>query len=315
MTTYEQKRTEEKIPQTRTIETRPIEVVKDNYSGRMLIAKDKIYFYEHPDLAATTKSAWLVEGDKAIIEKTENGFGYVEYINYEGVITKGWILLSQTMIDVPDSEVVNKIAIEKISFANKKCSYCIASGNNYQLVKNIEQSRIEKMKNFFGGIVSDDANGWMSRKKTMEKDESDEFIWNVEHIYQNRHVISITYSWYSYSYPSAHGDGGEITFSYDKSTGRLIDMNDLVIDLNQLLSVAEKQFRKTYKIPDGANLNEYECFDFKNNRFQMAEKFGFSTKGIRFYYDEYEVCCHAGGRPNFTIPYSQLNGIVRYLKN
>ncbi|GHT51475.1 hypothetical protein AGMMS49982_09010 [Bacteroidia bacterium] len=294
------------------------EVTGLNNSINMLIANDKTYFYEQPDWATIRKKNWLAKGDKAIIEKTENGFGYVEFINSKGRTTKGWIPLSQTKVEKADSEVINKIALKKISFADNECSYYIASGRNEQLVRNIEQARITAMEGWYGSTKSDDPAGWtLARKEAITEaygdDDYSQMSWSTNS-YQNSRVFSI-----GYSYRLCGGIGvgivGETLFTFDKTTGKQISIEDLVIDNNKLLILIEKQLRKENNIPDGADLSEY---GYNEGPLPLPD-FEFTTKGIRFHYGAYVLgdgpAAEWGWGHAFIIPYSKLKGIVRYIED
>ncbi|SHH92851.1 hypothetical protein SAMN05444671_4332 [Flavobacterium sp. CF108] len=53
---------------------------------------DKIYFYDKPDDTFIRK-AFLVGDEKVFVEKISNSFGYIEFKNNRGLISKGWVKL------------------------------------------------------------------------------------------------------------------------------------------------------------------------------------------------------------------------------
>ncbi|WP_456311570.1 hypothetical protein [Pseudomonas shirazensis] len=53
---------------------------------------DKIYFYDTPDDTFVRK-AFLVGDEKVFVEKISNNFGYIEFRNNRGLISKGWVKL------------------------------------------------------------------------------------------------------------------------------------------------------------------------------------------------------------------------------
>ena len=59
------------------------------------------YFHNAPG-ESTKRSAYLIQDQLVFIEKTENGFGYTEYINTRGQTTKGWLKMSD-LKEIPDS--------------------------------------------------------------------------------------------------------------------------------------------------------------------------------------------------------------------
>jgi hypothetical protein len=64
-------------------------------SGNYIVSNnesEKIYFYDKPDENFIRK-AYLVGGENVYVEKVSDGFGYIEFRNSRGLITKGWIKL------------------------------------------------------------------------------------------------------------------------------------------------------------------------------------------------------------------------------
>ncbi|MBX3163776.1 MAG: hypothetical protein KF900_04800 [Bacteroidetes bacterium] len=57
------------------------------------VSSDKAYFYNSPS-SGTQRKAYLIEGDRVYVSKTQNEFGYAEFENSEGKTTSGWIKLS-----------------------------------------------------------------------------------------------------------------------------------------------------------------------------------------------------------------------------
>lgn len=50
----------------------------------------RVYFHKSPNIE-TKKNAYFITGEIVIVEKIENGFGYVEFINTRGQKSVGWI--------------------------------------------------------------------------------------------------------------------------------------------------------------------------------------------------------------------------------
>jgi len=58
------------------------------------VSVSKSYFHDAPDFS-TKRKAYLVRNDEAALLRTRNGFGYVEYYNYDtDKTTSGWISLT-----------------------------------------------------------------------------------------------------------------------------------------------------------------------------------------------------------------------------
>lgn len=56
-----------------------------------VVAVKKTFFYSKPD-DGSKKSAFLIEGDRIMVEKSQRNFVYVTFTNeYNGKVTSGWI--------------------------------------------------------------------------------------------------------------------------------------------------------------------------------------------------------------------------------
>jgi hypothetical protein len=87
-------------------------------------------------------------------------------------------------------------------------------------------------------------------------------------------------------------------------------MKTFIADSVALLKLVEKNFRKEEKLADNANLEEAGYF-LSNHQFFVPANYVFTRDGILFYYNPYEIAAYARGAIQFTIPYSELNGIVK----
>ncbi len=231
----------------------------------------------------------------------------------------GATLLFITSCSCPKNK---EIILEKVPFADSSCSYYTLKSCNEELKKSFDESRITAMSEVFKNFVSDDTTGWNEAKKNgeqscfedNEKNRACEFLFKAERYYQNPQIVSVTYSYYIYT-GGANASFGEYTHSFDKTNGKRITLDSLIIDREKLLALSEKQFRKEHSIADTATLNSQDCFMFENSQFILPQQFEFTDKGVRFYFNLYEVACRIAGLPAYTIPYSDLTGIVKYINS
>ena len=84
----------------------------------------------------------------------------------------------------------------------------------------------------------------------------------------------------------------------------------MVSDTTALLGVVEKVFRKQQGLLPQHNLEERGYF-LRDGRFFLPANIGMSKKGLIFYYNPYEIAAYALGPIEVTVPYEQLNGILR----
>jgi RNA polymerase subunit RPABC4/transcription elongation factor Spt4 len=75
----------------RKSEAKEIETIKTKGpSSGTYTVRTKTFFHNEPN-ASTVRRAYLIEGDKVYVEKTENDFGYVSFTNTKGTVTTGWL--------------------------------------------------------------------------------------------------------------------------------------------------------------------------------------------------------------------------------
>ena len=55
---------------------------------------DKAYFHENPR-STRKRKAYLTDKDNFIVEKIHQDFGYVEFTNSKGTVTKGWLNMQE----------------------------------------------------------------------------------------------------------------------------------------------------------------------------------------------------------------------------
>lgn len=93
----EQDAIQEEVRERRLLEQKNnIRRIEDNFTigSDVYVNVNKTFFHSQPD-AATRKKSYLVSGDSGTLIDIRNGFGYIEFYNYEsGKTTVGWINLT-----------------------------------------------------------------------------------------------------------------------------------------------------------------------------------------------------------------------------
>jgi hypothetical protein len=92
---------EEMIQREKTVERAKLERQFPDYT-EVVIVTQRTYFHSNPSDEATTKK-FLVNGDRTVILKTRNGYGYAEFYNPAAdKVTAGWLDLHDLeAIDAP----------------------------------------------------------------------------------------------------------------------------------------------------------------------------------------------------------------------
>lgn len=112
--------------------------------------------------------------------------------------------------------------------------------------------------------------------------------------------------------------GGAHPNSYDSyshvelANNKPIYLKDFLIngDTAKLWEIADKQFRKNFKLKDKENLEEAGFF-FTDGVFSLSNNVFFSKKGVVFHYNNYEIRSYAEGPYDLEIPYTALDSVFK----
>ena len=108
----------------------------------------------------------------------------------------------------------------------------------------------------------------------------------------------------------AHPNSFKSLHVFDAKTGEEKEIKTFVSDTAALLVKTEAAFRKVEKLAPDVHLEE-EGYFLKNNQFFLPANYIFTRNGILFYYNPYEIAPYVKGAIEFTIPYGELEGIVK----
>ncbi len=168
------------------------------------------------------------------------------------------------------------------------------------------QNSLARLGNNFLQDFKDD----LDTAKTMD-DSADPLPYSMMHydqqittnlVYNNKGYAVLNSSSYMYT-GGAHGMYGETFLCFDLiQKKRLTTENVLTIDSIQLAPLLEKYFRISYQLPPGKPLKEI-LFD---NQIALTDNFYFTSKGIGFLYQPYEIAAYAVGPVDIWIPYTEL---------
>lgn len=108
----------------------------------------------------------------------------------------------------------------------------------------------------------------------------------------------------------AHPNSFRTYYVFDVQTGKELESSSFLADSVALLKKVEKSFRKLENLADTSNLENAGYF-LDNHKFFLPANYAFTREGIYFYYNPYEIAAYARGAITFTIPYKELEGIVK----
>jgi len=123
-------------------------------------------------------------------------------------------------------------------------------------------------------------------------------------IFQNKQIISLAYDWVVYE-GGAHSNFGKFCFTLDKKTGNKLKFKDLIKgDEEKILKIAEAEFKAQAGIKENEDM--YSLYTFNNNKFHLTDNFVFTTSGLTFYYNPYEIAPYSFGMIELAIPFEKL---------
>lgn len=110
----------------------------------------------------------------------------------------------------------------------------------------------------------------------------------------------------------AHGGNGMYFININPVTGADFTLSNLLKPGYEgaLTTLGEKIFRSVRELPDTSSLSE-NYFEFPDDKFALNQNYGFTTEGIVFYYNSYEIAPYASGPTRVLIPYSEIKEWVK----
>ncbi len=138
-----------------------------------------------------------------------------------------------------------------------------------------------------------------------------ELYCSSEVTYANEKLFSVSLNSYRFT-GGAHPNTFTSMFNFDLDGGRLLSVDDIVVDYEAFKKIAEEIFRFERQIDPEVPLQEAGFF---MESFQLSTNFAFTSEGIKLYYNPYEIAPYAAGITEIIIPYSRLAGVLksRYL--
>ncbi|MFI3321218.1 MAG: RsiV family protein [Rikenellaceae bacterium] len=123
-------------------------------------------------------------------------------------------------------------------------------------------------------------------------------------IHQMEHFTSIMLNTYYYT-GGANGIGYQKYLNFDNKTGEIVPIQDIInLDENLLVRVREMFaiVRNISPLSDKSAVNMF--VDPKDIPF--PEQIGFSSRGVEFFYNNYEVAPRSEGTTEVVIPYEEI---------
>ncbi len=141
---------------------------------------------------------------------------------------------------------------------------------------------------------------------------SPSYPWNmdisIDLIHQTPHTITIQEASSSYT-GGAHPNTYVSYHNYLSNTAKLLSIDDIIINRDELLKVAEKAFRQANDMTAGDDF--YEKGFEMDSLFVLSQNFALTKDGLDFLYNPYEIAPYSMGTIEFSIPYADLENILK----
>ena len=150
-----------------------------------------------------------------------------------------------------------------------------------------------------------------SKKMKMERDIYFNNLYQIKILHNSDNILSTRETVSTYE-GGAHPNTNFNFKNFNLRSGKEIKLSDVFTgDYIPLLNkIAERKFRKIYKIPENKNL-EKAGFYFKKGVFKLNDNYSFSSYAVTFQFNPYEVAAYVFGAPEIVIPYTEIKGIIK----
>lgn len=122
--------------------------------------------------------------------------------------------------------------------------------------------------------------------------------------FQNEDLISLSTVYYTYT-GGAHGYGSEAYLNLNPETGVVYTLDELIDDVAEFTTFAERSFRTQNGIALDANISSGQ-FLFDEDTFFLPDTYGFTENGMVFYYPTYSIGSYADGPATLTFSWKQI---------
>jgi len=228
-----------------------------------------------------------------------------------------------TLALIISCEDSSNIKFETLTLTNIKCNECPevyievpkALGNN-KLAKSINlalQEEVISKLTFDDEInaetiqeaISSFTNGYFELKN-IYPDETIGWKSKINGIvtYEDDELLTIELESYIFT-GGAHGYGSTNYLNFNKKRGKEMEDWELFDDKEGFEHYAESQFRLQQNIPANSSINS-TGFMFEKDHFYLPENMGFTNKGLKLLYNQYEVASYADGPIELTLPYKDI---------
>lgn len=163
-------------------------------------------------------------------------------------------------------------------------------------------------------------NGYITNNEAVAKKAVAEGYNNPDAPYENSvdiHKIAEEAKWVTFESTTsiylggAHGGASVMGATFIKDSGKKITWNDFDTKAAGFHQLIIDGLKRNFEVKSDSELQNF-LLDVSIKEVEVPKACPYFTKdGVRFVYQQYEICSYADGMPEFTIPYDQ---IAQYMK-
>jgi hypothetical protein len=129
-------------------------------------------------------------------------------------------------------------------------------------------------------------------------------------LYRTAKTISIEQQCYTYS-GGAHPNSETRLLVFDTRNGKLITLKEVLKDSAAFMKIVEENLRKEHEIPANQSLTEAGLlFDTFEGKLPLPVDYCLTEKGLKVFYNPYEIASYAMGPSSMDIPLSALEKVL-----
>lgn len=211
---------------------------------------------------------------------------------------------------------------DTVSCATVQATYFLAVGGSDSVRQAINDTLMHYLKAALAVYAVEDeefripldevADRFIGDYESLRKDNpAYDIPWEVETassiLFQSPKLVSMKYATYSNT-GGAHPNSFTTLLVLDKATGLKLDLRDFINSIPRLETIAEKHFRRARGLTPKQSLDDAGFF--WGESFALSEHFALLDSGLYFYYNNYDIAPYVLGPTEFTIPLSELDGIL-----
>ena len=142
--------------------------------------------------------------------------------------------------------------------------------------------------------------------------EESALVWEAtfdgEVTYQSPEIITVAINSYLNT-GGAHGNMNITLLNFDPLTGDILKFDDIISDKNILEKIAQEYFETATNTKASDGFGDY----FFDEGFHLPANIGYNDEGLLLFYNVYEIASYAVGITEFTIPFNEVEAVLKVL--